>query len=183
MRRGWVHSLTAAACGSTLTSADAVVLTKVFARDFLTTGRGSVAERRVIELPAADAMGLGAQQFTCANPRCDEQFLRSSTRGRPKDFHSEDCRRAAERDLRRLQAQLAHHERQAEQLRARAGAYLRTAADPDSRSDGEPTDIQRQIAREAVAEVRGMARFLEGHQGEFAGDLLQLLRSVEPVVR
>lgn len=142
-----------------------------------------VAERRVIEMPEADSVGLGAQQFTCANPRCDEQFLRSSTRGRPRDFHSEDCRRAAERDLRRLQAQLAHHERQAEQLRARAGAYLRTAGDQDPHGDVEATDLQRQVARETVAEVRGMARFLEGHQGEFADDLLRLLSAVEPVVR
>ena len=142
-----------------------------------------MAERRVIELPEADSVGLGAQQFTCANPRCDEQFIRTSTRGRPKDFHSDECRRAAERDLRRLQAQLAHYERQAEQLRARAGAYIRTASDADFLGGNEPTETQRQAAREAVAEVRGMARFLEGHQGEFASDLLHLLRSVEPVVR
>lgn len=142
-----------------------------------------MAERRVIELPDQDGIGLGAQQFTCANPRCDEQFLRTSTRGRPKDFHSEECRRAAERDLRRIQAQLAHHERQAEQLRARAGAYLRTAGESDPQAAAEPTDGQRSAAREAVAEVRGMARFLEGHQGEFAGDLLNLYRAVEPLVR
>ncbi|GAC1525272.1 hypothetical protein [Nocardioides sp. Root140] len=141
-------------------------------------------ERRVIELAEREGLGLGGQQFTCANPRCDEQFIRTSARGRPKDFHSEDCRRAALRDLRRIMAQLAHHERQAEQLRARADAYLRTPA-PDAEADtrGGPTSNEMRTAREAIAEVRGMARFLEGHQDEFAGDLLNLFRAVEPLIR
>ena len=80
-------------------------------------------ERRVIELAEREGLGLGGQQFTCANPRCDEQFIRTSARGRPKDFHSEDCRRAALRDLRRIMAQLAHHER-ARVARRRAGAMV-----------------------------------------------------------
>ena len=142
-----------------------------------------MAEGSVIDLADREGLGLGGQQFTCANPRCDEQFIRSSTRGRPRDFHSEDCRRAAERDLRRIQAQLAHHERQAEQLRARVGAYLRTSSDEgySDRSSG-PTADEMQAAREAIAEVRGMARFLDGHQDEFARDLLKLYHAVEPLI-
>lgn len=144
-----------------------------------------MVERSVIDLAARESLGLGGQQFTCANPRCDEQFIRTSTRGRPKDFHDEDCRRAAERDLRRIQAQLNHHERQAEQLRARAGAYLRTTAeaDADVAAGTGPTDEELRSAREAIAEVRGMSRFLEGHQDEFARDLINLFRAVEPLVR
>lgn len=143
-----------------------------------------MAERSVIELAEREGLGLGGQHFTCANPRCDEQFMRTASRGRPKDFHSEDCRRAALRDLRRIQAQLAHHERQAEQLRARAGAYLRTPATEAGDDTGHgPTADELQVAREAIAEVRGMARFLDGHQDEFARDLLDLFRAVEPLVR
>ena len=144
-----------------------------------------MAEPRVIDLAERESLGLGGQQATCANPRCDEQFIRTSTRGRPKDFHDEDCRRAAERDLRRIQAQLAHHERQAEQLRARAGAYLRTSgeSETDPTSGAGPTADEILAAREAIAEVRGMARFLDGHQDEFARDLLKLWQAVEPLVR
>lgn len=144
-----------------------------------------MVDHRVVELRGEDSddrVGLGAQQFTCANPRCDEQFLRTSSRGRPRDFHSEECRRAAERDLRRIEAQLAHHERQAEQLRGRAGSYLRTQGESSS-APAEPTDEQLQAAREAIAEVRGMARFLQGHQDEFARDLLRLFEAVEPLAR
>jgi hypothetical protein len=46
-----------------------------------------------------------------------------------------------------------------------------------------PTAEELRIAREAIAEVRGMARFLDGHQDEFARDLLNLFRSVEPLAR
>jgi hypothetical protein len=41
---------------------------------------------------------------------------------------------------------------------------------------------QRRAAAEALAEVRGMSRFLENHQGEFAADLLKLYRAVAPLV-
>lgn len=141
----------------------------------------------VVELAAdkRDDLGLGSQQFTCANPRCDVQFLRTPGPGRRKDFHDDECRRSAEKDLRRTVAQLAHHERQAEQLRARATAYLRTNLedDPATRQPQALSDDQRFAAAAAVAEVRGMSRFLENHQGEFAQDLLKLYLAVEPLVR
>lgn len=141
-----------------------------------------MAGREVVELGAKhDELGLGAQQHTCANPRCDEEFVRLLAPGRPKDFHDEDCRRNAEKDLRRIRAKLKHHERQAEQLRARAGSYIRTTVDDADVVDG-PTDAQLQAARDAVLVVSGMVRFLPGHQGEFAKELLDLFNAVEPVV-
>lgn len=121
-------------------------------------------------------------QATCANPRCDEQFLRTVGPGRRKDFHNEDCRRAAERDYRKLASRLDHYERQAEQMRARLGAYLRTNNEDAAvgRTGPSPAEVER--AREAIAEVRGMARFLPQHQSEFAQDLLNLFEAVEPLV-
>ena len=122
-------------------------------------------------------------EATCANPRCDEQFQRELGPGRRKDFHSEECRRSAEQDRRKLESRLDHYERQAVQMRARLAAYVRTGPDGEiSESGARPTadDIQR--AREAIAEVRGMARFLRGHQDEFAQDLLKLFEAVEPLV-
>lgn len=120
-------------------------------------------------------------EATCANPRCDEQFRRAVGPGRRKDFHSEDCRRDAEREHRRLESLLSHYERQAEQVRARIGAYLRTNS--GGGIDVGPSASELTRAREAVAEVRGMARFLPQHQGEFASELLALFEAVEPVLR
>ena len=142
-----------------------------------------MARSEVVDLTE---LGDARQHATCANPRCDEQFFRTPGPGRRKDFHSEECRRGAERDLRRTLAQLAHHERQAEQLRARARSYTRTQVtelSAEETDDLGPSDEQRRTALEAIAEVRGMARFLDNHQGEFAADLVKLLRAVEPVVR
>ena len=110
------------------------------------------------------------------------QFQRRPGPGRRKEFHDDGCRRDAERDLRRTLALLDHHEHQAEQLRARAAAYVRTALDDDEASSPAVTVEQRLIAAEAVTEVKGMSRFLEHHQGEFATDLLKLYRAVAPLI-
>jgi len=130
-----------------------------------------------------DDAGLQVLQATCANPRCDEQFLRPVGPGRRKDFHSEECRRDAERDYRRLAGLLEHYERQADQMRARIAAYVRTNSDDVIIDDGGSSPVELDRAREAIAEVRGMARFLPKHQGEFAQDLLKLFEAVEPLVR
>lgn len=37
-------------------------------------------------------------------------------------------------------------------------------------------------ARDAIMRVKGMTRFLRGHQGEFATDLLDLFEAVEPLI-
>lgn len=122
-----------------------------------------------------------ALQATCANPRCDEQFLRPSGPGRRRDFHSEDCRRAAERDYRRLSARLDHYVRQADQMRARIAAYLRTSTDELVASG--PTAIEVEYARDAIAEVRGMVRFLRQSDDEWAQQLVKLHDAVAPLVR
>jgi hypothetical protein len=133
-------------------------------------GRRSDAELQVLEA-------------TCANPRCDEQFQRELGPGRRKDFHSDECRRRAEQDRRRLASRLEHYERQAEQMRARIAAYVRTGIDEMTEGVAAgPTAEQIRRAREAIAEVRGMTRFLRGHQDEFAKDLLKLFDEVEPAI-
>jgi hypothetical protein len=141
------------------------------------------ASRDLVELRDLDANpALSAQQATCANPRCDEQFFRTPGPGRPRDFHSEDCRRSAERDLRKTLGQIEHLQHQAEQLRARASAYIRTSVGDDP-GDLGPTPQELAAAREALAEVRGMSRFLEGHQDPLAEDLLKLYHAVAPLAR
>lgn len=129
-----------------------------------------------------DEADLQYLQATCANPKCDEQFLGAVGPGRRKDFHSEECRRTAEREHRRIASLLEHYNRQADQMRARMAAYLRTNGDGELNALG-PSAAELDRARVVIAEVRGMARFLQNHQEDFAQDLLRLLEAVEPLVR
>lgn len=126
-----------------------------------------------------DPDGLDNQQTVCANPRCDVQFVQSAGRGRRRDFHDEECRRAAERDLRRTRGLIDHLERQLEELSARAGAYVRTSVD-DGGAGGR-TASERQAAREAVIRAQGIAPFLEKNDDHVASEMLRLLRAVEPL--
>lgn len=127
--------------------------------------------------------GEGVKQFVrCANPRCDEQFMLTPGMGRPRRFHDDNCRRRAEQDRRQIQIEIRQHEQQIEQLRAQDGAYLYTQVSAEESPANGPTPAQLQAAREAVLEVKGMARFLAGHQGEFAGDLLRLYEAIAPLV-
>ncbi|WP_142271092.1 hypothetical protein [Mycobacterium sp. AT1] len=122
-------------------------------------------------------------QATCANPRCDQAFDRDLGPGRRKDFHSEECRRRTEADRRKLTSRLEHYERQAETMRARLNAYIRSSHDGEPQTPcvgATPEQIRR--ARDAVMQVKGMARFLRGHEDEFAQDLLKLFDAVEPLV-
>ncbi|WP_042377207.1 hypothetical protein [Gordonia alkanivorans] len=138
-----------------------------------------IEERRRSAEQAAPVTAL------CANPRCDEQFMRvPGSPGRRRDYHSESCRRSAERDERRLHSQIEEAQFQLDQLRNKAQAYVRPQE--GSASAGPSVDAGAELlsrAKLAVAKVSGMARFLRGHQGEFAQDLLEFYEGVEPFVR
>lgn len=67
-------------------------------------------------------------------------------------------------------------------MRARLGAYLRTNTEESVAERTGPSTAEIERAREAIAEVRGMARFLPQHQSEFAQDLLNLFEAVEPLL-
>ena len=133
-----------------------------------------MAEHEVIQLPDRRPDPGASQTVLCANPSCSEQFQRPRM-GRPKDFHSDACRRDAERELRTLSALAAHHEDQLDSINARIASYKKT----DLGEAGTASPQERQAAREVLAEMRGVARFLENHPSEFAGDLLRLLAAAE----
>jgi hypothetical protein len=67
-------------------------------------------------------------------------------------------------------------------MRGRIAAYLRTDRGEEMQSSG-PSAAEAERARLAVAEVRGMSRFLRNHEDEFAQELLRLFEAVEPLVR
>ncbi|GAB36302.1 hypothetical protein [Gordonia otitidis] len=142
---------------------------------------------RIVHLDDHRGVVDGARfEITCANPRCDVRFTPVNGPGRKQTYHSTDCRKTALRDRRRLESQLAVLNQQAGLVRAQLAAYN---VSDDTTADGahadltEPSNEEWAIARDAVAAVGGMSRFLVNNDGEFAADLLDLYRAVEPVVR
>ena len=83
-----------------------------------------------------------------------------------------------------MRTRLAHHERQVQQLRALVAAYEPGAEDGDSyEPDLEfmaPIDVRR--AEDAVAEARGMAKFLKDSEDPVSIAFVDLLEAVVPVI-
>lgn len=68
----------------------------------------------------------------CARPQCRKEFRRTMGRGRPRHYCSDDCRREAESDARRLAAQIEHHRSMAEMLTRDLAAFDVESATPAS---------------------------------------------------
>ncbi|NYG59348.1 hypothetical protein BJ980_002271 [Nocardioides daedukensis] len=122
----------------------------------------------------------------CANPRCDEVIHRTGGRGRPRDYHDEDCRRATADVKRRLESRLEHYKEQVAILSERYAAYEKAPGMGETSEQvdaGALTPDQIRAAREAVSKVEGAAPFLRKHDGDFAAQLIELFDAVAPVVR
>jgi hypothetical protein len=119
----------------------------------------------------------------CANPLCRQEFRRKAGPGRRQEYHSELCRRTAEREYRRALQRLAHFENQAEQQRVFAAAFGRAVSAGDGEEDGLVTPDVRRAAEDAVVRVGGMLAFLRASEDPLAIELCAFHDAVEPVVR
>lgn len=108
--------------------------------------------RRVAEaVPSAPTVENSSKRAAvvtayCARPQCRSEFRRTMGRGRPRNYCSDNCRREAESDARRLAAQLEHHRSMAEMLTRDLATYdIETpAANPSSAG---PPNIEIAAAR------------------------------------
>lgn len=150
-----------------------------------------MAQRRTTKVVSLDdrrgVKDAGSLETLCANPRCDVLFVPGPGPGRRKQYHSDECKKAALRDMRRLQAQLEQYRRAVSLVESRLAAYGPDQSETDHVDDSDPADTVSADdwarAREQVARVGGMARFISAESGEFAQDLLDLHAAIEPVVR
>lgn len=137
----------------------------------------------VTQLAGADGDTLSA---VCANPRCDEIIQRHTGRGRPRDYHNDECRFATTEAKRRIWARLTHYTEQVAILSERYAAYEKAPTDAEANAASNSTQLtaeQVRIAREAVSKVEGALRFLKKNDEEFAAELVELFEAVAPVVR
>lgn len=133
-----------------------------------------------------EASDRDVQTAECANPRCDEVIQRRGGRGRPRDYHDDECRRATAEVKRRLESRLEHYKEQVAILSERYAPYEKAPGMGESSGPADATKLtaeQIRIAREAVSKVDGAAPFLRKHDGEFAAQLIELFDAVAPVVR
>lgn len=117
----------------------------------------------------------------CWRPSCRKQFLRAPGPGRRKEYCSELCRRAAEKELRQARARLAHFEALVQKLRIDVAAYGRP--DIDEVSDGElPVSLEaHQTAEDAVRRAAGALVFADSADPAVR-ELKMLYDAVAPVV-
>lgn len=117
----------------------------------------------------------------CSRPNCRKEFRRTARPGRPQEYCSEICRRAAEKEFRRARSRLAHYEGVVEKLRIDVAAHGRPDTDQD---DGDelplPLDA-RQRAENAVRRTSGVLRFANPDDPAVQ-ELQMLYKAVAPIV-
>lgn len=117
----------------------------------------------------------------CSWPDCRKEFRRTARPGRPQEYCSEICRRAAEKELRRARSRLAHYEGVVEKLRIDVAAFGRPDADQDI-GDELPLSLDaRQRAESAVLRASGVLRFANPDDPAVQ-ELQRLFRAVAPIV-
>lgn len=114
----------------------------------------------------------------CALPSCRSEFRRNAGPGRRKDFCSEECRRAAEKDLRKLKSRLVHFENLVQQLRIDIAAFGRSSDDADA---VERPEVATQRAAEALTRAQGVLLFAP-NDDPLAAELRALVDAVAPLV-
>lgn len=114
----------------------------------------------------------------CANPTCRHEFRRSSGPGRPQAYCREQCRRHAERDLRRLRARQVRFENVLAQVHADIAAHGKTGEDAAS----SPTRSLL-AAEQALTQAAAVVRYASEGDPRLLDELRHLLEHVTPVIR
>jgi hypothetical protein len=116
----------------------------------------------------------------CSRPKCRNEFRRTAHPGRPQEYCSEICRRAAEKEFRRARSRLAHYEGLVEKLRIDVAAHGRP--DAEDGDDQQPVSLDaRQRAENAVRRASGVLRFADPDDPAVQ-ELQMLYGAVAPVI-
>jgi hypothetical protein len=117
----------------------------------------------------------------CWRPSCRKQFLRAAGPGRRKEYCSDLCRRAAEKELRQTRARLVHFEALVQKLRIDVAAYGRPEVD-DASDDELPASLEaHQTAEDAVRRAAGALVFADPADPAVR-ELKMLYEAVAPIV-
>jgi hypothetical protein len=116
----------------------------------------------------------------CWRPRCRKSFERATGPGRHKDYCSQTCRRAAEKELRQARSRLADFEALVRQAAIDVAAFGRSAV--DDADERLPTSLEAaQAAEIAVRRAEGVLVFADPDDLAVQ-ELRKLYDAVKPVV-
>lgn len=114
----------------------------------------------------------------CPRPKCRKEVRQVIGRGRPRTYCSDECRRLAESELRRLDLRLRHYAGVVDQVRLDIASYQRGGTD----GVGDPTAEIRN-AEVALGQAETALEFLADDESPTAKALRRLYEAVGPVVR
>jgi hypothetical protein len=112
----------------------------------------------------------------CARLACRREYRRVTQPGRPQQYCSQVCRRAAEKEIRQLRARLHHFKGVVTQIGIDLAAHGRDD-DEDVATGGAKTAAVNALARSA-----GVLRFVSDSDLPIADELKLLYEAVRPVL-
>jgi hypothetical protein len=116
----------------------------------------------------------------CARLSCKRLIAQTPGRGRRREYCSDTCRRAADREYKRAKALVEHFERALHKTRHEVAAYGRS-------SDGALPTPEEEVTRWATAHsaltrARTILEFDAALDGRFREEFAQLVAAVSPLV-
>ena len=117
----------------------------------------------------------------CWRPRCRKEFRRAARPGRPQEYCSEICRRAAEKEFRQARSRLAHFEDLVEKLRIDVAAYGKPYAEEVGSQSSSSSLDARKIAENAVRRAAGALAFAPADEPGVR-ELQMLYEAVAPII-
>ncbi|MEJ0073658.1 MAG: hypothetical protein WDN27_06355 [Candidatus Saccharibacteria bacterium] len=142
----------------------------------MTAGR-----RRPLAVKAGTQAAGDAEQLIdyCSRPTCRQPFNRVIAPGRRREYCSPICRRAAEKELRQVQARLAHLESVVEKLRIDVAAFGKEEGAASPRYIGDGLDAQ---ALSAMNRVAAILEYAPDPDAKYFGELRTLYQAVAPLL-
>jgi hypothetical protein len=117
----------------------------------------------------------------CSRPSCRKEFRRLARPGRRREYCSEICRRAAEKELRQARARLAHFEGLVQKLRIDVAAYGKPVLDEAADDEVSFSLEAQQTAENAVRRADGALAFASPDDPAVR-ELRMLYEAVAPII-
>ena len=119
----------------------------------------------------------------CGNLSCHKVIIQTTGRGRRREFCSDTCRRAADRDYKRAKALVEVFERNLRKVRYEVAAHGRKAeSDGDLRTPDEEARIQM-AALSALSRAEAVLEYASSAADDrFLQELRQLVEAVRPAI-